>query len=107
MELFKSTPMNTVGAQDRDQRASTVPQSIIACAAMVVTALSVLALVIAIAALVVGAIGLHGNRPFSECHIQTFAKTYRAHTSDTTFEYVFDTPAYNMNRTVSNKCVFD
>ena len=101
MEHFKPCPMSTVGAQDREGRVSTVPQYIIGCAAMVITALSALALVLAIAALVVGAIGLHGNRPFSDCHIQTFTETYVAHTSDTTFEYIFDTPAYNMNRTVS------
>lgn len=119
MEHFKPPPMSTVGAQDRERGVSTVPQYIIGCAAMVTTALSALALVLAIAALVVGAIALHGNRPcsncnskrplsdsrgnrpFSDCHIQTFTEIYIAHTSDTAFEYVFDTPAYNMNRTVS------
>ena len=82
MEHFKPCPMSTVGVQDRERRVSTVPQYIIGCAAMVITALSALALVLAIAALVVGAIGLHGNRSFSDYHIQTlnFTETYVTHT---------------------------
>ena len=78
VEHFKPPPMSTVGAQDREQGVNTVPQYIIGCAAMVTTALSALALVLAIAALVVGAIALLGNRSFSDCHIQTlnFTETY-------------------------------
>ena len=96
MEHFKPCLMSNVGAQNRERGVSTVPQYIIGCVAMVTTALSALALVLAIAALVIGAIALLGNRPFSDYHIQTlnFTETYIAHTLLLYYYYYYCTFQY-------------